>query len=126
MKQNMARLKLCFETPKFELFMVMLCTPGSDRNSCYGGQSLHQSNDSFILLPSCRASWCLDRFQVTSDPLSDDLGAQPTANRTGWVSTEDLQRPNQSNCLKGLTEIDTAKWVAPTNSSRCALGQVAI
>ena len=96
----------------------LCCAPqGLIEIPVFGGQSLHQSNDSFLLLPSCRASWCLDRFQVTSDPLSDDLGAQPTANRTGWVSTEDMQRPNQSNCLRDACHAKRSNATCATSKS---------
>ena len=100
----------------------LCCAPqGLIENPVFGGQSLHQSNDSFILLPSCRASRCLYRFQVTLDlfSLSSSVHIQQP---TGWaqLSAENLQRPDQSNCLRSFTKIDTAKWVAPTKSSHCA------
>ena len=41
--------------------------------------------------------------------------------KAGWaqLSTENVQRPDQSNCLRGFTKIDAAKWVAPTKPSLC-------
>ena len=92
-----------------------MCTPGSDRNSCFWGAIV--TSKQWFLSPSAKLPCQLAPQLLSShfgSSQSQPLGARPTANRMGRVSTEDLQRPNQSNCLKGLTEIDTAKWLQQT------------
>ena len=77
----------------------LCCAPlGSDRNSCLGGNQWFFSPSG--KLPCQLVPWSL--LSHFGSCVSHHLGAHPTANRIGRVSTEDLQRPNSQQDRPGV------------------------